>query len=213
MRSLLRAGFAVVSFLPWSRTGGSAATPREVEVHFQLTDLEYAGIPHARVRVTCAQQPDWQAPQAGHRFVTDDRGEARFDLRAAIVRVRHKRPTNFLHSLLSTAQPADHLRVAVELEYAGHTWLYVVDLYRFCAKGDVLMERMTVFSRDDAGRFTSPAERVEGGWKIRDLGGLILTGLGHDPWDFAFHPAENDPSAQRWKLNLRFRRSPEPVLR
>jgi hypothetical protein len=189
-----------------------AAEPVRMDVHFALTDLDYKPIPTADVRVVLGAKGPWQRADAGHRFTTDAAGASRFTDMVALTPVTRKRPTNFVDSLFSRAQPADFLQVAAELGFAGHRWLYVVHLYRF-ADGDVLLDHVEIYSRDQSGNFTVKAEASEQGWKIADLGGLVLTTPGHEVWRQSFGPDENDPEKKHWTLDLAFRRFPEPVRR
>jgi len=190
----------------------AAAESVQMDVHFTLTDLDYKPIPAAEVHVVLGTKGAWQGANAGHRFTTDAAGESRFTAPVALAPVRRKRPTNFVDSLFGRAEPADFLQVAAELGFAGHRWLYVVHLYRF-HNGDVLLDHMEIYSRDQSGNFTVKAEASDQGWKIADLGGLMLTSPGHDVWKQSFGPDETDPEKKRWTFNLAFRRSPEPVMR
>jgi len=190
----------------------TAAEPVRMDVHFALTDLDYKPIPAADVRVVLGTKAAWQRADAGHRFTTDPAGESRFTDAVTLTSVTRKRPTNFVDSLFSRAQPADFLQVAAEMGFAGHRWLYVYHLYRF-GDGDVLMDHVEIYSRDQSGNFTVKAQATDEGWKIADLGGLMLTSPGHDIWRQSFGPDENDPEKKGWTFNLAFRRSPEPVMR
>ena len=59
-----------------------------VDVAFKMTELEkpdrpLAGVP---VRPVLGEVANWQGPTAGHRFVTDARGEAQFTVAGVVDR-------------------------------------------------------------------------------------------------------------------------------
>ncbi len=91
-------------------------------------------------------------------------------------------------------------------------WLYALDLFRF-ANDDTLLDDFLVFAPDDRGRFTRKIERVGSDWKFPEMGGLVLTQPGFDPWDHFLTPDPADPSGQRWTLRLGFKRYPPPIRR
>ena len=80
-----------------------------MDVHFALTDLDYKPIPAADVRVVLGTEAAWQRAGNGHRFTTDAAGESRFTDAVTLTPVTRKRPTNFVDSLFTRAQPADFL--------------------------------------------------------------------------------------------------------
>ena len=124
---------------------------------------------------------------------------------------KRKRPTNFLSSLLASAEPTTHLTVSTELAYMQRRWLYVIDLDRFASDGDVVLDGVSVYAADSRGWFTRKARRDEqGDWHMADLPGAVLTSPGHEPWNFSLQP---DPTGRRWTLQLAFKRAPEPVQR
>jgi hypothetical protein len=181
-----------------------------LDVRFRLTDLDYKPIPRQDVRIVLGPSGDWQAAAAGQRFTTDGSGEHRYRTHTALEKVSRKRPTNFVDSLLSRPQPADHLQLGAELEYLGHRWLYVTHAYRF-ADGDVLQDGFAIYTRDAQGRFTHKADASDTGWRIADLGGLVLTAPGHEVWNLMLKPDERDP--MHWTLDVAFKRAPPPVVR
>jgi hypothetical protein len=209
MRRGLRLVLAAVAAL-W--TAAAAAQPLPLDVTFRLTDLDYKPVAGAAVRIVFGSDPDWQAPNAGRRFVTDANGEHRFTASVVIDKRSRKRPTNFADSLLSRPQATDHLKVGTELEYAGFRWLYVVDVDRF-PNSDVMLDDFSVFSADSQGRYVRKAKQQGRDWLMADLGGLALTGPGHEPWNFMLKPQDGDATAKRWTLVLAFKRAPEPVRR
>jgi hypothetical protein len=188
----------------------SADDPSTLDVHFKLTDLDYKPIPGQTVRLVFGSEPGRQPPTGGYSFVTDVNGDARFGAMVTIDKRLRKIPTNFVDSLFSHPKLTDHLTVAAELDYMTYRWLYAVDMFRFPEGGDVMLDGFTVFTRDAQGRFTRKAVQTDGGWRMADLGGLILTTPGHEPWNFALEPG-SDPA--HWTLQLAFKRYPAPVRR
>jgi hypothetical protein len=184
---------------------------REVmlDVIFKLTDLDYTPLPGVPVRLVFRCDNNWQSADAGHRFVTDEKGEGRVTARVVIARHMRKKPTNFFSSLVSLPQPTDHLATGAELEYMDFHWLYIVNMERF-PDGDVMQDDFSVYSRDTRGRFALKAARIGQDWKIKDLGGMMLTGPGHAPWNAMLAPG---PGAEHWTLQLAFKKSPPAVRR
>ena len=206
--------WSVVGALALCTVGGTAsADPVALAVHFKLTDLDDRPLPGASVRLVLGSVSGWQGATAGHRFVTDASGAYRFTTSAVLDTHWRKRPTNFLSSLISRPQETDHLRVATELEYMTFPWLYVVDVYRFREGGEVLVEGLSVYTRDARGAFTNKAARDAGGWVMADLGGLALTHPGHEPGSIVLEPEGAGPSEQRWALRMTLKKSPAPVRR
>ena len=206
--------WSVLGVLALCAVGGTAsAEPVALAVHFKLTDLDDRPLPGASVRLVLGSVSDWQGASAGHRFVTDPSGAYRFTASAVLDMQRRKRPTNFLSTLMSRPQETDHLRLATELEYMTFPWLYVVDVYRFREGGGVVVEGLSVYTRDARGAFTNKAGRDAGGWVMADLRGLALTHPGHEPGSIVLEPEPAGPSEQRWVLRLTFKKAPAPVRR
>lgn len=193
--------------------GSADADPVTLAVEFRLTELDDRPVSGVPVRLVLGAVPDWQSGGVGHRFVTDDGGMHRMAVPVALEEQSRKRPTNFLSSLTSRAEPTDHLRVAVELPYMTFAWLYAVDVYRFRAGGDVLIEGFSVYTRDARGQFTTKAKHDGRTWMMADLGGLALTHPGYEPGTVALQPDPADPAARRWTLRIALKRAPAPVRR
>jgi hypothetical protein len=209
-----RLGAAIVALAVWGASAEVDAEDRVVlDVEFKLTDLEYRPLPKVPVRLVLGTHPDWQGASAGVRFVTDAVGGHRFTTSTVLDKRARKRPTNFVSSLVSGAEPTDHLMVAAELGYMTFRWLYAVDVYRFARGGDVLLDGFSVYTPDARGAFTRKAKQESGGWMMSDLGGLALTHPGHEPSNFMLEPDPADPSNLRWRLRIAFKRSPDPVRR
>ena len=190
------------------------ALPVTLDVTFKLTDPNYAPIPNVPVRVVFGSEKDWQAPGAGHKIVTDAKGEARFSAPLTLERRMKKKPTNFTSSLVSSAQPVEFLPIGAEMEYAGFRWLYVIDVYRL-PDGDSMLDGFDVYTADDKGAFTRKAkhEPKGGGWLMADLKGMALTTPGYDAYEFMLAPDPSDKSGKRWRLNVSFKKYPAPVMR
>jgi len=182
-------------------------------VRFRLTDLDYKPIPKAPVRIVFGSDAGWQNAGAGQSFVTDAKGEHTFTANVVFDRQMKKVPTNYRDSLSSPPVPMDHLLVATELEYATYRWVYALDVFSIPPGGDTLLEGTTLWTRDARGNFTRQAKQDRDGWHLPELGGLVLTVPGHEPWNFALRPDETDPARGRWTLDLAFKRHPAPIRR
>jgi hypothetical protein len=205
---------AVLGALALCALGGTAgADPAALAVEFRLTDLDDRPLPGVPVRLVLGSAPDWQSAGAGHRFVTDDGGMHRLAAPVVLEEQWRQRPTNFLSSLVSRAQQTDHLRVAVELPYMTFAWLYALDVHRFRAGGEVLVEGFSVYTRDARGHFTTSAKHDGRAWMMADLGGFALTHPGHEPGTVMLQPDPADPANRRWTLWIAFKRAPAPVRR
>jgi len=185
-----------------------------LEVTFKLTDLQYKPIA-AAARIVSPDEPGWQRPDAGVKLATgsDGLGHARLPVR--VTRKSCKRPTNFWTELVARQEPCEVVRVGAELQWAGHPWLHVVELIRFPGGGDVLLDSHEVYTRDASGSFTAKAEHVGQDWKVSYFPNMLLTAVGHQPFDFMLAPKDGagaSPNAP-WTLRLSFRQSPEPVVR
>jgi hypothetical protein len=204
---------AIVAALVTTCAPAASRDRIDVSLHvtFTLTDLDYRPIPSAPVRVVFGSDPHWQQQGNGYRFATDAKGRHRFEARVSLDQRRRKLPTNFVASLLSAPQLTDHLLIGAELEYATFRWLYTVDVYRFPGGADVLLDGESVYSRDAQGDFTRKASHEEDGWRMADLGNLVLTAPGHEAWHFMLQPDAADEKGSQWTLEISFKRSPAPV--
>lgn len=191
----------------------SPAQPVALAVAFELTDLESKPIQSASVRVVFGRERDWQTSVAGQHFETDTAGKHRLEAQVVLEKRMVKRPTNFIDSLFQWAEPANSLQVAAELEYAGHRWLYVVDVHYFRRDGTVLLNGLSVFTPDAHGDFTVKAKASGSGWTMADLGGLVLASPGHQVTDFTLQPDPAEPEERKWNLTLSFKRHAAPVFR
>jgi hypothetical protein len=190
-----------------------AAAPVTIDVRFTLTDLDSRPLAGQSVRLIVGLEPGWQNPDAGKRFVTDANGEYRFSTQAVLDQRLRKMPTNFVSSLVSRRQRTDHLSVAAELGFMTFRWLYTVDVYRFPDGTSALLDGLSVYTPDSGGQFTTRATHDESGWRIADLGGMVLTTPGYQPAHVTLLPDESDLTHQRWRLHVAFQRQPPPMRR
>ena len=207
----LIAGVAIVTALPVSVD--EPATPVSLAVRFRLTDLDYKPIPKVPVRMVFGSDAGWQKAGAGHQFVTGDNGEHTFTAGVVLDRQMKKVPTNYRDSLSSQPVPMDHLLVAAELEYATYRWLYALDLFHIPPGGTMTGGVPALWTRDASGNFTRQAKQDRDGWHLPELGGLVLSAPGYEPWKFALGPDDTDPSGGKWTLDLAFKRHPAPIRR
>jgi hypothetical protein len=208
---VLVTGAIAVAPVPAARA--QRAAPVSLSVQFKLTDLDYHPIAGAPARIVFGSDPDWQGAASGSRCTTSAAGECAFTASAVIDKREKKLPTNYIDSLFSRPRTTDHLTVAAELGYMTFQWLYVIDLYRFPQGGDVIVEPMSVYTRDEHSRFTRKAAQVNGGWMMADLKGMALTTPGHDVYDSMLEPLPQDSTRQRWALRLSFKRYAPPMVR
>lgn len=187
-----------------------------VQVEFRLIDPEsrqgLAGVP---VRLVLGQTPGWQAPNAGHRFVTDANGEARFTADGLVDRRWRMAP--YAMTGLSRPRRSDHMLVAAELEQVvpaagGETnryqWLHTLDIDCDSATECSSSGITTVYTRDAQGGFTSQGQSAGGGLKMPELGGLVLNGPGYRIESVSLSP---EPEQKGWRLKLTLLRNPPPV--
>lgn len=211
LRRIGRGAILLIACAAWSLFAtGARAQAVSLTVHFKLTDPDYKPLANVPFRITFRSDPKWQEPAAGTSGETDANGEARFTATVLLEKVKKRIPTNFVSSLIAPPQPADRLVPMVELEYAGHRWLYAVELFRF-EGGDVLNDGLTIYTPDSKGRFSGQAKSDNGGWTMPELGGLVLTAAPCDAWNYLLEPDPSD--AKKWTLTLSFFRRAEPVRR
>jgi hypothetical protein len=186
------------------------------QVEFKLIDPEsglgLAGVP---VRLVVGGAPGWQAPNAGHRFVTDSNGEARFTAEGLVDRRWRMAP----YSMTGVKRPrrSDHILLAAELEQlvptAGgepnrHQWLHTLDIDcdspTECSSSGIT----AVHSRDAQGAFTRLGQIAGAGLKVPELGGLVLNGPGYRVESFSLSP---DPEQTGWRVKLTLLRNAPPL--
>ena len=166
--------------------------PISLDVRFKLTDDDNKPLPGVGVRLVFGCDPNWQKPDAGHRFVTDEVGEHRLTAEVTLDMRRRKLPTNFLDSLFSRRQKTDHLKVGAELEFMDSQRLYMVDICRFPDGYTVMQDGFSVYEKGVDGNFT----------KAINLGVGSLIHPGFRPDGYMLQPAEDN---QGWTLKLGFK--------
>lgn len=163
-----------------------------LRLRFRLTDLEYrpiAGEP-LKLRVGAVMSEEME---------TDVEGRAEMVApRERVERKWVKRPGNFVSSLISLPQTVDAVVAGAELAYAGHRWLYTAEVLRF-RNGDAMLGEAAVYT-------PAKARRRGLDWYMVDLGGLLLTGPGHEVWEFNLQPER-----EGWVIDLGMKRFPAPV--
>jgi hypothetical protein len=199
--------------------GGASALPNNTralpfEVRCFMTDHENRPLEDVEVRLVLSSGSTAHEAGRGLVFRTDPKGKHIAQMQGELTPGALKRPTNFLDSLFSRKEATDDLQLAAELEYLGTRFLYVIRLHRFREESAVLYGRFVVFTTDARGNFTREVTQdKEGGWRFPSLGGLVLSDPGYRLAGGMFYPDESDPAGQRWILECRWMRSPEPVRR
>jgi hypothetical protein len=194
-----------------------------LDVELKLTDTEYHPLAGEPIRLVFGT-PDWQAPDAGVRIVTDTEGSARFTTPARIDRRWTFPNIGFTPFVRPTR--GDHITVAAELAFvlprregadAVHHWLYVADVHRL-PDGDCSTDDLDhVYAAGPDGRFTRLVGRNAAGPNFdRLIDGWQLASAGYKLWDFSLAPRPDPAGAKvgtkRWHLRLGLLRKPKPVL-
>ena len=206
-------GGAFLAMATFGTAADRAAAPVTIDVHFTLTDHDSKPLAGQPVRLVLGSEPGWQNPDAGKRFVTDANGEYRFSTKAVLDQRLRKMPTNFVSSLLSRKQRTNHLSVAAELGYMTFRWLYAVDVDRFPDGTSLFLDELSIYTPDSGGRFTTRATHDDSGWRMADLGGMVLSTPGYQLAHVALLPDESDSTHPRWSLRVAFQRQPAPTRR
>lgn len=196
------------------------AEPAVIAVEFKLTDIDYKPLPGVPVRIAVSGQ-DWQAPDAGQRFVTDGNGAAQFTVNADIDQRTRTQITGFISS---RPVKADHLLIAAELERplplggvdTSFRWLMVTHVDCYVGQGQCEGGHIDeLYARDDTGRF---ARKLEMRQDVLPLAKrtdpdsqAAFYGAGYEPWDWLLTRDEDDPSHTHWHLKLAYKRFPKPV--
>jgi hypothetical protein len=202
--------------------GMARAQTVSIDVEFKFTDLDYKPLPRENMRVVFGAAQGWQNPDSGHKFVTDEKGEARFTTTGLVDKRWRSKPVGF--TPFSVPVRTEHMMIAAELEHKlqltkdGEVrvfhWVHTMDID--CTQGECATTDFTaLYTPDATGRFTQQPPRYgaqNDGWKIPELKGMVLAGMGYQPWDFLMTPNPADPEHKR-KLKLAFKRFPPPVWR
>jgi hypothetical protein len=211
---------ALSAFLTWSLFASAQVTP--IDVQFKLVamkdnyDAEPAPLAGVSARLVLGDAAGWQEPDAGHRFVTDAKGEARFTVEAAPdARIRSR---NIGFTPFSLPSRTEHLKIGIELEHRvipekggparTFRWLLTMDLDCF-RNGECRTVGFTGIHTPDAqGRFTIALVREPSAeaWKVPALGGQVIRGMSYQAADFMLSANEQDP--KRRTLSFAVKRLP-----
>ena len=194
-----------------NQAAGRTVESASVHVQFALTDPQGRPVPDAAVRLVFGRGPDRQPASAGERLATDANGTITLNTTTVIDKVQKTVPSNFISSLFDRPKLADHLAVAAELSYMSYRWLYAADLYRIVEDGTLLADGLTVFTPDAEGNFSNRVTLDNGGWRMKELGGMVLTTPGNELASFALDRQAD--TKDQWNLTLAFKRSPDAVQR
>ena len=212
--------FALSALLTWGSFAAAQMTP--IDVQFRLIamkdnyDAEPAPLAGVSTRLVLGDAAGWQEPDAGHRFVTDAKGEARFTVDAlADARTRSR---NIGFTPFSMPSRTEHLRIGVELEHRVvpekggapriFRWLLTMDLDCF-RNGECRTVGFTGIHAPDAqGRFSIPLVRQGSAeaWKVPALDDQIVRGMSYQAADFMLSADERDPKKRT--LNFMVKRLP-----
>ena len=209
---------AGVALLLW-RVSAAKAVP--LDVAFKLTDTDYHPLAGVPVRLVFGT-PDWAAPDAGTRIVTDHDGAARFTTQAVVD--RRWGSSNVGFTPLRVLFRADHVALAIELAFVMptrdgsetvHRWLYTADIDRM-PDGDCRTDDLDrVYDAGPDGRFTRLIGANAAGPNFSGLiDGWKIDSAGYKLWDFMLSRVGAAPQGQSqdpaWHLKLAIMRKPKP---
>jgi len=167
------------------------------------------------VRLVLGQSPDWQNPDAGHKFVTDEKGEAHFTMDGLIDKRWQSRNVGF--TPLRMPSRTDHMQIATELEhkfpiektgeYKTFRWLLTMDLDCFPDGQCSTVGFMGIYTPDAQGRFTKALARQGGteSWKVPQLNDQVIWGMSYEVADFMMSTVPNDPKKRTLKFAIKRR--------
>jgi hypothetical protein len=191
-----------------------------INVDFTFLDVidnyqvPYPPLPGEPVRLVLGETPDWQNPDAGHKFVTDEKGEAHFNMNALIDARWQSRNIGF--TPFSMPVRSDHMKISVELahkfplEQNGPAkifrWLLTMDLDCFRGGGPCsTVGFMGIYTPDAQGRFTKALVRQGGteSWKVPELNGNVIYGMSYQVADFLMSKDADDPNKRTLRLGIK----------
>lgn len=187
--------------------------PVTLDVHVTLLEPDKTPAVGVPIRIVLGAALNWQASDEGARLTTDESGSAHLTDTTRLDDRRHKMPTNFFSSLVSTRERTRHLQVAVEHEYAGRAWLTAIDIDHFENGTSAQFDPMRVFGRAANGRFTDDIPLRNGAHTARLPKGVVMPVPGFDLTSATLRPDASVPGATRWTLSLAMTRWPAPVTR
>jgi hypothetical protein len=183
-----------------------------IRVDFTFLDAKdpyatpYPPLAGETVRLVLGESPTWQNPDAGHKFVTDEKGEAHFTMDGLIdPRWQWK---GIALTPFSIPVRSEHTKIGVELErkieQKTFRWLLTLDLD--CYGGPCsTVGFMGIYTPDAQGRFTKALARQGGteSWKVPELNDKVIWGMGYQVADFLMSPDENDPKQRTLRLAIK----------
>jgi hypothetical protein len=184
-----------------------------VKVDFTLLDVKdsynppYPPLAGETVRLVLGESPNWQNPDAGHKFVTDEKGEAHFTMDARIAPSWIWRNVGF--SPISLPVRAEHVKIGVELAHRfddkTFRWMLTMDLD--CEKRGPCstVGFMGIYPPDARGRFTKALVRQGSteSWAVPELNGKIIWGMRYELAGFLMALDENDPNKRTLQLAIK----------
>ena len=189
----------------------TAPTTLDVQITVLEPDKTPAvGIP---LRVVLGAALTWQAADEGVRLVTNDSGTGHLQVPVLLDERRHKMPTNFFSSLVSSRERTRHLQIAIEMEWAGRPWLTAIDIDHFESGTSTQLDPMRVFGRAANGRFTDDIPLREGTRHARLPKGVVMPVPGFDLSGVTLDPDPSTAGATHWTLRMILTRWPAPVPR
>ncbi len=190
-----------------------------INVDFTLLDVvdayktPYPPLAGETVRLVLGESRDWQNPDAGHKFVTDEKGEAHFTMNALIDPRWRWRNIGF--TPLSMPVRSDHLKLGVELAHKfplekdgpvkAFRWLLTMDLDCFPNGQCSTVGFMGIYTPDAQGRFTKPLVRQGGteSWKVPELNDKVIFGMSYEVADFLMSRDSEDPKKRTLSLAIK----------
>jgi len=188
-----------------------------IEVSFTLLDV-LEPLPGATVRLVLGASSDWQNANAGHKFVTDSKGEAHFTMDGIIEKRWRSQSIPFTPFRFPIR--VDHMMIAVELEhrfqfvkdapFQEFRWLLTMDLDRVGGGSCRTVGFMGIYTPDAQGRFTKPLPRRAGteSWTIPDLNHQVVWGMSYQVAGFMLS-SDPDKHTLSFAIKRLPRRPPE----
>ena len=191
----------------------SVTAPVTLDVLVTVLDPDKTPAAGLSLRVVLGASLTWQAAEEGERVLTEADGTAHVRTVVALDDRRHKMPTNFFSSLVTSRERTQHVQVAVEMEYAGRGWLTAIDLDYFENGSSTQLDPMRVFGRAANGRFTDDIPLRDGTRTARLPKGVVLPVPGFDLTSATLEPESAGSRKTHWTLRLTLTRWPAPVVK
>jgi hypothetical protein len=190
-----------------------------IGVDFTLLDVKdpynppYPPLAGETVRLVLGQSPNWQNHDAGHKFVTDEKGEAQFTMDGLID--THWTARNIGFTPLVMPVRAEHMQIATELEHriplekAGEfktfRWVLTMDLDCLPDGRCSTVGFMGIYTPDVQGRFTKALQRQGGteSWKVPELNDQVIWGMRYQVADFLMTTSTDEPKKRTLKFAIK----------